>query len=305
MNKVDYRKTAIIICTKDRLQDLKEYLDSIFIQTVLPNELIIVDSSKNNKTKSFINQIEYEVPFKIQYVHTVPCLTLQRNIGIKTTEAEIIHFMDDDVILERDYLEEINRIYSDDKKNDIGGVFGLLTNIQNSSFFAKFIRRLFMLSRSDGFGNMQPSGFQAFQFITNRSTVAETEVFCGICSYRKEVFNNFQFDENMKGYGLMEDIDFSYRVSRKYKLIYTPYAKVFHKSSPVSRINSRQFCFMKTYNHYYFFMKNIEKTSKTWFCFWWSTIGVFIESIVMAIKFFSFNPIYGFAKGIFKIVLQK
>ena len=44
----------------------------------------------------------------------------------------------------------------------------------------------------------------------------------GNTSYLREVFEEFFFDEEFDGYAPMEDIDFSYRVSRKYKLIVDP-----------------------------------------------------------------------------------
>src|SRR3970040_2707668 len=99
---------SVIICSKNRLDDLIRCLDSLVSQTKSPQELIIVDSSdmpllqKTLFTKIF--NTDYFPITHLIYVHTTPGLTHQRNIGVKHAKGEIIYFFDDDVVLESDYL---------------------------------------------------------------------------------------------------------------------------------------------------------------------------------------------------------
>jgi hypothetical protein len=65
--------------------------------------------------------------------------------------------------------------------------------------------------------------------------VIECEWLSGANSaYKREVFDHFRFDENLKGYSFMEDILFSHTLFKKYPgtLFMTPYAKFIHKLSP-------------------------------------------------------------------------
>ena len=68
-------KISVIICTRNRLDDVKKTLPSILAQTRLPNELIIVDSSDEKKLKVYLDALE--LPFSVRYFHTQPGLTLQ------------------------------------------------------------------------------------------------------------------------------------------------------------------------------------------------------------------------------------
>jgi glycosyltransferase involved in cell wall biosynthesis len=55
-------KFAVIICTKNRANDLDISLNSIFLQTLLPDILLIVDDSNNDATHQMIKK--YSFPSK-------------------------------------------------------------------------------------------------------------------------------------------------------------------------------------------------------------------------------------------------
>lgn len=74
--------------------------------------------------------------------------------------------------------------------------------------------------------------------------------------YRKEVFEKFDFDENLNGYALGEDIEFSYRISKKFDLIFTPKIKFSHLKSKLNRAKLFEFGKMLICNQFYFFKKN-------------------------------------------------
>jgi GT2 family glycosyltransferase len=50
-----------------------------------------------------------------------------------------------------------------------------------------------------------------------------------------EMFKEFSFDEWFSGVGYLEDVDFSYRVSRKYPLMLAASARCFHYHHPVRK----------------------------------------------------------------------
>jgi len=63
----------------------------------------------------------------------------------------------------------------------------------------------------------------------------------GTSAYRKEIFREFKFDENLKGYSYMEDVLFSHSIFKKYpgSLFMTPHARCIHKVSPKNYEDNR------------------------------------------------------------------
>ncbi|NMB92556.1 MAG: glycosyltransferase family 2 protein [Parcubacteria group bacterium] len=307
-------KVSLVICTKDRPNDLSECLDSVLLQTELPDEVIIVDSSNNDAAFQIVQKHKISNLKNIKIIckySNIQSSTHQRNLGVDLATGTIIHFLDDDVILEPDYFEKINDIYKKDRNCEIGGVGGLIiqaNRISGKNFVADLFKRIFLLTNDNGLGKMLPSGWGTVQYRSNTTNIAETEILQGCCSYRKEVLNEYKFDENLTGAAIREDLDISYRVSRKYKLIYTPFAKLYHKSSPAGREKEKLYYQKYTFNHYYLFKKNMKHSMFNILCFIWSDIGSVIGIILLSLKKGSFEPIKGALNGyiqIFKDLTRK
>jgi glycosyltransferase involved in cell wall biosynthesis len=301
MNKIESKAitASIIIATKDRPHDLRECLRSIVNQTELPMEVIIVDSSKDDESYKII--LEFRKYLSIKYVKVEhPSLTYQRNIGVKMASGNVIHFLDDDVILNHDYLEKIHEIYRNDLTGAIKGVGGLIIQpIRKGgyNFLNDLFRKIFMLTNDKGDGRLLRSGWASVQYRKNVTNVARTEILQGCCSYRKVVFDEYEFDERLSGLALREDIDFSYRVSRKYELIYTPFAKLYHKKSPAGREDEEVYYQKYFYNHYYLFKKNIKPSVINYLCFIWSDIGSLLAIVFLCLKERNVKPLKGVVRG--------
>jgi len=120
-------------------------------------------------------------------------------------------------------------------------------------------------------------------------------------AFRTEVLDKIKFDENLQGYCPLEDCDISYRVAKQYKIIYTPYAKLIHNVSPVSRDSDR--LRMKTYieYHYYLFNKNFPHKFYNRFAFCMSILGLFV------VYFLRFNQegLRGLFSGLMSILSKQ
>lgn len=295
--------TSCIICTKDRPDDLKACIKSIEKQTIKPNEIIIVDAGKIKGLESQIIEITKNSGIKLIYLYTKPGLPSQRNLGVKHASGEIIFFFDDDVILDENYIEEILKVYKLKQNENIGGVQGTIKNLKPSPFLKYIFERLFMIGCrvKEGKAGLLPSGFPLI--VCNPSDIVETEIQLGCCaSFKREIFNRFQFDEKLEklsNYALKEDLDFSYRVSRYYKMFQTPYATLFHRESPVSRINLARYSELRVLNNYYFFKKSIPQTVFNKICYILANIGLIIGSLN--------NPyrLCGILEGISKLMKNK
>ena len=86
---------SVIIPTHNRSEELKKCLKSIEKQTVLPDEVIFVDSSNNPHEVAEICENFKLIPVNYIYA-TAPSLTRKRNKVIKIRKGEFVFFFYDD-----------------------------------------------------------------------------------------------------------------------------------------------------------------------------------------------------------------
>lgn len=117
-----------------RAKPLLNLLKSVTNQTVYPNEILIIDGSTNDETNEILtaNQFKNLKYYKVDAANRG--LTKQRNFGIDkvNSEIEIVCFLDDDIVLEIDYFENLLATYT--IFPDALGVGGNIINESNWEF---------------------------------------------------------------------------------------------------------------------------------------------------------------------------
>lgn len=276
--------TTVIICTRNRIADIIRCLESLVLQTAMPEELIVVDSSDaslefNAEFKTIFSPTRF-VQTQLRYQHTRPGLTYQRNIGIALATHDIVHFIDDDVMLTCNYLASMRQIF--EENSDYAGGMGTINNIPvlPKRNWHRLLRYLFLLQRDYASGNFTFSGMPTHAYGT--PTFKKVQVLGGCCmAYRSWIFKEYRFDEQLMRYGFMEDCDFSYRVSQRYALFYNPKAQLAHYPSKANRdgiIDNRA---MYIQHYRYLFYKNIYPNNRLLvFGMWWSILGLFVEALL-------------------------
>ena len=306
-------KISVVIPTKNRFPDIIKCIESILVQTLLPDEIVVVDASDTQELNSKIKEFKSEKT-KFVYVHTKPGVCYQRNIGIEKSSGDIVFILDDDTILDKDFIREIVNVFENDKENKIGGVQGDIIGIKKNqsrsfvySILAAIYRtinitlaNIFFLYKV-GNGKFRLSGFPTYPWGVNKVLNVECLSTCN-SAYRGEVLNEFKFDENIY---YMTDDDFSYRISRKYQNVYTPYAKLIHNVSPAGR--EKQYTKRKRLiqGHYYLFKKNFPQTIQHRFAFYMSIIGLFVMEIMSMMRTRNADGLRGLAAGLLDIKRRK
>jgi GT2 family glycosyltransferase len=263
----------------------------------LPHELIIIDSSEKPNLDSVFNEKIPAIMPLIKLIHVKASLSEARNIGVRLSSGDILFFFDDDVVLDTDYIKQVMNVFTDDRERKIGGVMGDIINIgRDLTSLASVMRRLFFWDHF-GDGKFLPSGLPTY--VHGYGEVAQTEFLSGCMSaYRRKVLKEFAFDENLgrlSGYCYLEDADMSYRVSRKYTLVYTPLAKLEHHPSAKSRVDRCNITKQLVFNHFYLFKKNMPKRLSIVFPFYLSLFGYFFFT---GLSQGSARGIIGWFKGI-------
>jgi GT2 family glycosyltransferase len=297
---------SVVIPTVGRIRQIYDCVNSILKQSLVPNEIIIIDSSKDGNLDSYLRTKFPVSRTEIKYIPFMASLTAARNMGVQKSKGDIVFFFDDDVILDKNYIKEVIKIFAEDESVEIGGVMGDVVNIKTNprslnEVLRGLVRKRFYLSYY-GNGSFKPSG--SATWVQGENRITKTKFLSGcMMAYRRRVLNKFKFDEELgklSGYCFMEDIDFSYRVSRKYALVYTPYAKLEHHPSRSRKaeydpvVRKRQ----KVFNHFYLFKKNMPKHFSNVFAFTVSLFGLLILTI------FQKNPkeVVGWFEGIIDII---
>jgi len=263
-------RIAFVVPTMNRPAELRRLLASVECQSVLPDEIIIVDGSTEP-----MECLSRDFPhLSLKYVRIFPPgLTKQRNAGMAMLSPHITlaACLDDDLVLEPGSIEAMLRFWDGAPKH-IGGASFNIVNVRSPR--ALLVKSVF---RMDSFrrGAVLRSGYEATIAPVRDDTYVEW--LCGGATvWRRPVVEEFQYDEWFKGYAYFEDVDYSYRVGRKYRLIILANAQVKHFSPPVKESRNYKLGKCQVINRRYFMHKHADM-SVGWF--YWATCGLMVANV--------------------------
>lgn len=256
-----------------RPKALLTLLESVNKQILYPNEILIIDASINDDTKTVLQQKAFNNLTYYQVDDANRGLTKQRNFGISKVSpiSEIICFLDDDTIITPTYFEHLLGTYT--SYPNALAVGGYITNevnwkpsdgLRNSNtfYYDGWMRQeplRFKVRRWFGLQPNTPPCFlpsfshgRSVSFLPPSGKVYEVEHFMGgVSSYKKEVFKNMTFSSYFEGYGLYEDADFCFRLAKKGSLYVNTAAQLTHHHETFGRPNKFKYGQMVLRNGWY------------------------------------------------------
>jgi glycosyltransferase involved in cell wall biosynthesis len=258
-----------------RPNPLLKLLHSVVGQVLYPNDIIIVDGSTDNETEIILKENSFENLHYYLVSKAHRGLTRQRNFGISkvSNDTEIVCFLDDDTVLEKTYFEELLKTYL--LYPDALGVGGFITNEVSwekvgddyspsvEEFFYDGWKKKdgsrFVLRKKLGLDSDTKPGFlpefsngRSISFLPPSGKIYEVEqLMGGVSSFRKSIFESFQFSTYFEGYGLYEDADFTLRLSKTGKLYVNTKACLAHYHDDSGRPNKYQYGKMVVRNGWY------------------------------------------------------
>jgi GT2 family glycosyltransferase len=268
-------KFSLIICTYMRPKPLLQLLQSVQVQTVYPNEILIIDGSTNGETQRIITNNSFKNLKYFLVSKEYRGLTKQRNFGISKVNSslEIVCFLDDDTVLEKDYFEELVKTFKSNAA--ITGVGGVAINENNWKsveagkrynkmkyyFFDGFVykegQRNVVRNYLDLQSNLEPGKMPDYShgrtcgFPLNGKTY-EVDLLIGMSmAFKKNVVDKIQFSTYFEGYGLYEDADFSIRALQFGKNVINTKVQLNHYHNPSGRPNQYRYGKMVVRNGWY------------------------------------------------------
>jgi|AntAceMinimDraft_18_1070375.scaffolds.fasta_scaffold37916_2 GT2 family glycosyltransferase len=269
---------SVVIPTYNRKKDIEECLDSILRQTILPTEILVIDDGElplefvDKERKMFEDKKINFVYYKKSHQKEKRGSSESRNIALGLAEEKIIFILDDDVILDNNFLEKIVEIWVNNENKKLIGVGGIIKNNRQKEKFEKIYNIFFGLVSKYRW-DITPVGFQVWD-----DKIKEKEkghyAHGGVCSYNKNLTQKLKFTTFGGGRTALEDVDFCLRAKNKgYHFMIEPTAKVIHEQSKTSRENNFLIGTKEGCNRKIIFKNNCQKSFKNYLWFHWSNIG--------------------------------
>lgn len=248
---------SILIATKNRDKDLANCLNSILKNKRVDFEILVLDQSSNQLSKLLCDGINNK---KIRYYHLQNMgKSVSLNTGIQKAKGNILAFTDDDCIVSHNWLNTIDKTFSENK--DASAIFGkslpykkeVNNNLICPSIFTSDSKRILTKAvyhaSNIGFGNNM--------------------------AIKKQNKNHEFYFSNWLGPGTSayaaEDADIALRfLTNKKKIVYDPKILVFHNRWLSPQENYQQLLKYlcgetACYGYYYFlghsFAKSIVKNN--------------------------------------------
>jgi GT2 family glycosyltransferase len=236
---------SVVIVTYNRCKDLEECLNSLLGLNEPPSEILVVDSSSTDGTDKLVKN------YTLRFINIKErSMVKARNIGLHNAKGEVVAYIDDDVIVSKDWSKQILEPYED---KDVGGVGGRVLPFGHSE------KAFDLPEKYRAIGKVFDNGFilNNYDIIAEHPIKVDTLIGCNMSFRRRLLLKVGGFDENFVGSCFRDDTDISTRVKRLgYGLIYSPSAMVWHKYK--GKIVDRKWFYWYSYNHFYFCFKNLQ-----------------------------------------------
>ena len=277
---------AVVICTRNRPDVLRETLRSVFSQSgAAERPVLVVDGSDRTEATHTARVVQSQsdrgLPVWYHRYSGVPAGTRQRNAGVDLLpdSVEVVHFIDDDVTLRPGYFDALCEVLN--QKRHLLGVEGVIAESEGapSRSRVRWAHRLFLL-RVDQPSRVLPSGHTTPAWPTGESDM-QPAAWLSTCasSYRASVFDTHRFDPAVEGPSpRLEDLDFSVRVARDGPLAVVPEARCLHRVSGRNRRGTAATTRERLVRRYWFVRKNMDRPLNR-LAFWWSTLGQLIALV--------------------------
>jgi len=282
---------SIVIVTYKRSKELEKCLGSILLQNIQPKEVIVIDNAKDLPTKLLIEnkkELFQKNSISLLYIENPreDSLSVARNVGINLSVGKIISFVDDDVILGKDYHEKIMQVFKD--YPEALAVQGYVQNAKENfsisqkdkNILSKLIEWFYKIFQINTFFEenkcrVLPSLCVTYPY-PSINKIINCEWLAGCAAvYKREVLEEFNFDEKLKRFSWCIDQDHPYRIFKKHpnSLFLTPFAKYWHNPSKEGRLPNKDLIYLVEICDLYVFYKIIDQNFKNKLRYAWRKTG--------------------------------
>jgi GT2 family glycosyltransferase len=235
----DTFQVSAIIPTKNRPEALEAVVRTLLAQTVMPFSLVIVDQSADGESHPRIDaqmnaaRARGVVLPHLEYIYdtTITSAAAARNRGMTVAGGNIWLFLDDDVTLDPDFIEQLIAVYR--KHPEASGVSAVITNYPRPPLGLRIWMALFV--RGPFHDERQPIYWDA-ERLRNALPTRVDRFGGGLASFRTEAIRGKHFDETLGPVWYIDDVDFCFRLGAEKVLLIAPRVRLEHHHDPVGRL---------------------------------------------------------------------
>lgn len=282
---------SVVVPTRNRPRDVERLLPTIEQQTRLPDQVILVDQSPGDETAGAVKGgMGPRVAERFVYVHDseIKGVSAARNVGIGLATSDVVVFLDDDVLLSPDCLEQLDRAF--DANPDYAGIGGVELQMEKSAlsyilyydifFVGPFRDRKYRISRDW-------RRLHGIQPVTALKTC--------VAGFRREFLLQNRFDERWRS-ALLEDVELCWRVRGRQKFGIWPQASVWHSISEVRTGGGTGY--RATGAAWTFFMRSLIRREWPLLPLYaWLWVGLWVNASRRSLTSRSIGPVVGLFQG--------
>jgi GT2 family glycosyltransferase len=237
---------SIIIPTGGRISSLTECIRSIQ-EWSLENEIIVIGDKKDEHTR----RVLFDAFPSIRYLESKePSAVVKRNLGIAHASNDILVFVDDDVVVNGTWMENLTRHFRDESVGGVGGRVEIPGIRRGTSSYKTGVIE-------DGFiiGNWNPAAVQPFE--------VQHLLGCNMSFRKAPVMKVGGFDNFFRACNFREETDLCLRIGLLgYRLIFDPDANLVHKALGRKSQGSR-WIYYYIRNTIYIYLKYQQRRSRS------------------------------------------
>jgi glycosyltransferase involved in cell wall biosynthesis len=279
------QKISVVIPTKNRVEDLRRTLESVSIQSRQPEEIIVVDQGSS----AALDSSTFPVPLTYIHAPQVSGAAVARNVAMDRASGDIWVFLDDDVILEPEYIAELVRAYSP----EITGVSGIFTNYTRPILSRRLFENVFV---KGAFHDDRQHIYWHANRLRDGKPQRVKQFTGAVMSFRASAAGALRFDANLTGASIAEDIDFCARLPRGAVLAIAPKARLFHKRSAIGRA-AGHWLEEHAQSSAYMRGRNWNRGLRDDICFAWLQVGYAVMALIGSLKRRSLEPFRAWRRG--------
>jgi GT2 family glycosyltransferase len=278
---------TVAVCTYQRPESLKRFLETLTQQDRQPDKIIIVDASADDATELMLCQHPNiaQLADRLLYIRVSgrrKGITRQRNCALRQATTDLIAFFDDDIILLPGCLREMERI---SRKADppIAGVGAFMRNQAwpiEDSWVWRTRRRLKLVPDLQP-GRYHRSGISIPWNLTAPDEQIEGDWLPGCAMmWHTAIARDTGFYEGFAGYAQGEDLEFSLRARARGRLLVAGAAQVVHLYEQNGRPDPIKTGYMAIYNRYQIHRRTLP--NRTWRDIAWFSYALALDTLLLA-----------------------
>lgn len=279
---------SIVIPNYNGERYLQKCLDSIMIQSLQPDEIIVIDNDSHDNSMDIIRR--YGNKIKTIIMDKNYGFSVAVNRGIKESKCDYVALLNNDTELQPQWLEKLVECISSD--DNIFACCSKMLRYDNRNIIDDAGDFYTALGWEQKIGD---GAHDDTDYLTSREVFSAC---AGAAIYRRSVFDRIgYFDENFFAY--MEDVDISYRAKvYGYKNFYCAEAKVYHIGSATSGSKYNDFKVkLASRNNIYLIHKNMTLWQII-INFIFILLGIIVKAIFFTIKGYGKTYISGVIDGL-------